>query len=72
MPKLTIQFGEEMNRLLKELSVKKGTTKSEIIRRSLAMYKYVDDETSDGTKRLSITSAKDDKVLKEIVMLRHG
>ena len=72
MPKLTIQFGEEMDRLLKELSVEKGTTKSEIIRRALAMYKYVDDETSDGTKRLSITSAKDDKVLKEIVMLRHG
>ena len=72
MPKLTIQFGEGMDKLLKELSTEKDTTKSEIIRRALAMYKYVDDETRDGTKRLSITSAKDDKVLKEIVMLRHG
>ena len=68
MPKLTVQFGDQMNKLLKELATEKGTTKTEIIRRALAMYRYLDKETSDGTKRVSVTSAKTDKILKDVIL----
>ena len=68
MPKLTVQFGDKMNQLLEELAAEKGTTKTEIIRRALAMYRYLDKETSDGTKRVSVTSAKTDKILKDVIL----
>ena len=69
MPKLTVEFNNKVNQLLEELAERKGTTKAEIIRRALAMYKYLDDETLDNDKRVSITSAKEDKILKDIVRL---
>ncbi|MBD3181168.1 ribbon-helix-helix protein, CopG family [Candidatus Poribacteria bacterium] len=68
MAKLTVQFGDRINDNLEEIAKRKGITKSEVIRRALAMYMYVDDETKEGNK-LTITSAEDDKVLKEIVNL---
>ena len=69
MAKLTIQFGEQMDKLLEELAREKGLTKAEILRRALVIYRYVDDETKDGEKRLSITSAKDNKIIKDIINL---
>lgn len=69
MAKLNIQFDEEMDKMLEELAEKKGTTKAEIIRRALAIYKYVEEETRGGKRRLAITSAQDEKVLKEIISL---
>ena len=59
----------KVNNMLKELAERKGTTKTEIIRRALAMYKRLDDETSDGDKRVSITSAKDARILKDIISI---
>ena len=69
MPKLTIQFGEQMDSLLEELSERKKVSKSEIIRRALAMYKYADDETRNSDKCLSITSAQNRQVLHNIINL---
>ncbi len=69
MAKLTIQFGEQMDDLLEQLAKEKGITKAEVLRRALAIYKYADDETKSGEKRLSITSAKDNKIVKDIVNL---
>ena len=57
MPKLTIRFGDKTDKLLKELAAEKGTTKTEIIRRALLTYKYLNDETKDGDKHVSVTSA---------------
>ena len=68
MSKLTIQLGDKTNQLLKQLATEKNTTKTEIIRRALAMYKYLDDETRDGDKRVSITSVKDGNIIKDIIM----
>jgi len=69
MAKLTIEFGIQMNEMLDKLAKQKHITKAEVLRRALAMYNYVDDETRGGEKRLSITSAADDKILKDIVNL---
>jgi predicted transcriptional regulator len=68
MPKLTIKFDDKVNKMLEELSERKDTTKVDIIRRALATYKYLDDETLEGDKRVSVTSAKEDKILKDVVL----
>ena len=68
MPKLTIQFDETVDKLLKDLSESKGTTKAEIIRRALATYKYLTDETKDNDKRVSVTLSKEAKILKDVVL----
>ena len=67
MPKLTVQFGDQMSRMLKELAAEKGTTQTEIIRRALATYKYLSDETKDDDKRVSVTS-KTDKTIRDIIL----
>ena len=69
MARLTIQFSEQMDELLEQLAKDKGINKSEVLRRALAIYKYADDETKDGEKRLSITSSKDSKIIKDIINL---
>lgn len=70
MPKLTIQFGEKTDKLLKELAADKDATKAEIIRRALMTYKYLNDEIADGKHNVSITSTKpEDKAIKKDVIL---
>lgn len=67
MPKLTVEFSEGTNEIVQELAVRVGTTKAEIIRRALALYKVAQDELRKGDKRnLSIT--EEDKVLKDIII----
>ena len=68
MPKLTVQFDNRINKLLKELAERKGTTKVDIIRRALATYKYLDDETIDQDKRVSVTSVATDKIIKDVIL----
>lgn len=68
MPKCTIKFSSQANKLVEELADRKNTTKDEIVRHALAMYKYLSDETSCGDKRVSITSAEYDRILKDIIM----
>jgi len=67
MPKLTIRFGDKTDKLLKELAEEKGTTKTEIIRRALATYKYLDEETKDGNKRVSITTTNNETI-KDVIL----
>ncbi len=67
MPKLTIEFNDSLNEILRQLADKDGTTKVDIIRRALALYKYVDEEVSKNDKR-KLAIAEDDKVLREIVL----
>ena len=69
MPKLTVQFDSNVNKMLQELADRKGATKVEILRRALATYKHLDDEIFDNDgKRVSITSAKENKILKDIIL----
>jgi hypothetical protein len=48
MAKLRVQFGSETNKILKELAVRKDTSEEEILRRALALYKFLDEETDQG------------------------
>jgi predicted transcriptional regulator len=68
VPRLTIQFDRQIDKMLKELAERKGTTKVDILRRALAAYKYLDDEVfDDDGKRISVTS-KENKILKDVIL----
>jgi len=64
MPRYTIDFNEEFDNLLTEVAKKKGITKAEVIRRSVASYAYLDNQTKNQ-KKISITN-DEDKVIKDI------
>jgi predicted transcriptional regulator len=67
MPKLTVEFNDKMNDILEKLANESGTSKVEVLRKAVALYRYLDSETKDeGDKKVSIT--KGDKVLKDVVL----
>ena len=68
MARLTIEFPDEGDRILKELAKDEHTTKREVIRRALALYNYLHQEgvKMGSDKRVSITD-KDNKIIKDIL-----
>jgi len=66
MPRITIEFPEQVDKILKELAEKGDTSKVDVIRRALALYNYVDKEVKE--KDLKLTVSDKDKILKEIVL----
>lgn len=66
MPRLTIEFPDQVNDILTDLAKKDGTTKVDILRRSLALYNYAHREVAEKDRKLSITDS-DDKVLKDLI-----
>jgi predicted transcriptional regulator len=67
MAKLTVEFNDQVDRLLNDLSQKKGLSKVDVLRRAIALYSYVEKEAaSDPDKRLTIT--KDGQRVTDIVL----
>ena len=66
MPRITIEFPEQVDKILRELAEKGDTSKVDVIRRALALYNYVNKEVKE--KDLKLTISDDDKILKEIVL----
>ena len=67
MPRLTIDFPEPVDDILKDLAKQGHTSKVEVIRRALALYNYVNKEVKAKDLKLAVTN-EDDSVLKEIVL----
>ena len=67
MPRLTVEFPEQVDEILKDLAKKGQTSKVDVIRRALALYNYVDREVKEKDLKLSVID-RSDKVLKEIVL----
>ncbi len=68
MARYTIDMGEDVVKVLGDLATKKGTTKSEIIRRALASYNYLTQNAPpEEGKKVSITDQQD-RVLKDVVL----
>ena len=67
MPRMTIEFPDQVDEILKELAKKGHTSKVDVIRRALALYNYVNKEVKEKDLKLSVTSDQD-KILKEIVL----
>ena len=66
MPRLTIEFPEQFSEILTDLAKKDQTTKVDVLRRALMLYKYVHREAVDKQLKLSITDEQD-KIIKDIV-----
>lgn len=69
MARLTVQFPERTSQILDELAEQDQVSKTEILRRALALYKYLEKETQDGDKKIAIAD-KNDQILKEIVITK--
>ena len=65
MPKLTVQFSRKMNEILGDLADKKGTTKVDILRRAVALYKYLSNEVKLGNR---VAWTRGDQIVAEIVL----
>ena len=68
MPRLTVEFPDEVNKILEALAEKDQTTKRDVIRRALALYNHLIQQglKPGADRKLSITD-KDDHILKDIV-----
>ena len=68
MPQYTVEFGTAFDRLLGELAQAKGTTRSEILRRAVATYEFLDRHVDPAVGvKVSITD-RDDQVLKDVML----
>jgi flagellin-specific chaperone FliS len=69
MARLTIQFPERTSKILEELSEDNEVTKTEVLRRAVALYKYLNEEVRKGKGKNKVVIADEhDKILKEIAM----
>lgn len=64
----TVDFPERVIDLLTTMAVNLDTSKSEILRQSIALYSYVNKEVSKGNK---LAIVKDNKILKDIALLNN-
>lgn len=65
MPRITLEFTDELYKKLEDLAGRENIPTVEIIRRALALYSYAQEETADNKRKLSITDSN--KVIKNIV-----
>ena len=71
MPTLPIQFNRKMTAILQEMADRKGTTKVDILRRAVAVYKYITNELHcrrQGDRPKKLVIRKGETILKEIVV----
>ena len=66
--RLSVNINEETEEALRELAKRRQTTVTEIVRRAVGVYKYVDDEVIEPKKVLQIATA-DGEVERELVLL---
>jgi len=65
--RFTMDVGPEFDDKLSELSSRASVTKAEIIKRAVASYAYLKDETRNGN-RVAITDRENGAVLKEVIL----
>jgi predicted transcriptional regulator len=57
--RLSININDETAAALQELAKKRGVSVTEIVRRAVSVYKFVEDEVSDGDKTLQLVDNQD-------------
>ncbi|OHV27753.1 MULTISPECIES: ribbon-helix-helix protein, CopG family [Pseudofrankia] len=63
--RLSVNINQESAAALKEITERRGISNTEAIRRAIAIYKLIEEETANGNK----IQIKDGKTVREIVML---
>jgi predicted transcriptional regulator len=66
MPRLNVEFSDEINNVLEDLAKKQDTTKAEVLRRSIALGKWLQD-TKDEKSRILVE--RPDGQIREILPL---
>ena len=66
MPNLTVEFSENISKIISDLGKKEGISKVAILRRSVALYHYAFNEVKKGDKKLAIT--QNGETVKEILL----
>ena len=66
MPRLNVEFSDEINNVLEDLAKKQDTTKAEVLRRSIALGKWLQD-TKDEKSRILVE--RPDGQVREILPL---
>ena len=54
--RLNVNINDETAAALRELAARRETTVTEIVRRAVSVYKFVEDEVVDGKKSLKLVS----------------
>lgn len=62
--RMNININDETANALKRLAQERGTSVTEIVRRSVSVYAYVEDQLSDGSKELQILDRSKDETTK--------
>lgn len=56
--RLNININDETAMTLQQMASKRGTTLTEVVRRAVSVYKFVEDEVVDGDKSLELKDRK--------------
>lgn len=62
--RLNININDETANTLKDLAQDRGTSVTEIVRRAVSVYAYVEDQLSDRSKELQIFDRSNDETTK--------
>lgn len=66
MPRLNVEFSDEINGVLEDLARKQKTTKAEVLRRSIALGKWFQETREEGSR---IVVERKDGIAREILPL---
>jgi predicted DNA-binding helix-hairpin-helix protein len=57
--RLSVNINDETAEALKELAARRGTTVTEVVRRAVSVYKFVEDEVGDKGKTMQLVDEND-------------
>lgn len=60
--RLSVNINDETEEALKELAARRDTTVTEIIRRAVSVYKFVEDEVGQNKKSLQLVDRENNTV----------
>ncbi len=63
---MNVEFNDKMTQVLETLAEAHDTSKVEILRRAIAVYNFLENETTTGNRKVVI--AEGDRIIKEIVL----
>lgn len=70
MARMTVEFNEEVSKMLERMAKTEKRTKTEILRRALGLYDYLEKEmTGREQERFVSVTNKDDRVLAKLKWL---
>ena len=67
MAQYSVNFDDSFDKVLTDASKQQGATKADIIRKAVATYVYLNKETTNTGRKVSITDDKD-QVVKDVIL----